>query len=296
MMQLGFAFPDASGHGGRGSGLGRAAQGDVPLAGQQARGRIETDPPRPWQIDLAPGVEIGEVHLGPARSIQRLLVGRQLDEVPAHETGGHPHRAEELDQQPGRIAAGTAAQGQRLLGRLDSGLEPDQVPDGPLQVLVQPHDEIDGPNRASGAAAPGASPTGLQIGHQRVEAGAGCGTDEEGFQVLGQRRPIFEGVVDGRVLEEEVEGVVDGHLRDQLDLDLELAHRFREHDAGIPVREGVLLPMQEMLATGDPLGIAEDRSPAMRGRPQSDHMGSVGDGLVVGIVRDMPQGDVNGHG
>jgi hypothetical protein len=53
-------------------GLGRAGQRDVALAGQQARGGVEPDPAGAGQVDLAPGVQVGEVDLGAAGAVERL--------------------------------------------------------------------------------------------------------------------------------------------------------------------------------------------------------------------------------
>ena len=43
------------------AGSGRAGEGDVALAGEQAGGRVEADPAGAGQVDLAPGVQVGEV-------------------------------------------------------------------------------------------------------------------------------------------------------------------------------------------------------------------------------------------
>jgi hypothetical protein len=59
-------------------GLRRAGQGDMPFAGEQARRRVEADPPGAGQVDLAPGVQVGEVHFGAAGAVQRLDVGLEL--------------------------------------------------------------------------------------------------------------------------------------------------------------------------------------------------------------------------
>ncbi len=67
---------------GRGAGgCGCAGQRDVALAGQQARGGIQADPAGAGQVDLAPGVQVGEVVVGAARAVERLDVGRELDQV-----------------------------------------------------------------------------------------------------------------------------------------------------------------------------------------------------------------------
>jgi hypothetical protein len=53
----------------------------MPFAGEHARGRIEADPAGTGDIHLGPGVQIGKVHRGATGTIQRRLVGRQLDQM-----------------------------------------------------------------------------------------------------------------------------------------------------------------------------------------------------------------------
>jgi hypothetical protein len=53
----------------------RRGQRDVAFAGQQARGRVEPDPAGAGQIDLGPGVQVGEVVIGARRPVQRLQSG-----------------------------------------------------------------------------------------------------------------------------------------------------------------------------------------------------------------------------
>ena len=93
----------------------RAGERDVALAGEQARGRVEADPAGAGQVDLGPGVQVGEVLLGARRAVERLHVGLELDQVAGHEAGGEAEMAQDLHQQPGRIAARARAQRQRLL-------------------------------------------------------------------------------------------------------------------------------------------------------------------------------------
>jgi hypothetical protein len=63
VLELGFALVAAGDRRG-GSRLGRAGERDVAFAGEQAGGRIEADPAGARQVDLGPGVQVGEV-LGP---------------------------------------------------------------------------------------------------------------------------------------------------------------------------------------------------------------------------------------
>ena len=68
----------------------RRGQRNVALAREQARGRIEPDPARARQINLGPGVQIGEVVLGARRPVERFHVGLELDQVARHEARREP--------------------------------------------------------------------------------------------------------------------------------------------------------------------------------------------------------------
>src|SRR5439155_4888157 len=73
----------------------------------------------------------------------------ELDQVSGHEARGETEVPQALDEEPAGVAAGAAGLGQRLLGRLDARLEPDQVADVALQALVQRHQEIHGVARTA---------------------------------------------------------------------------------------------------------------------------------------------------
>ena len=70
------------------------------FAGQQAGRRVEADPARAGQIDLGPGVEVGEILVGAGRAVEGDDVGLELDEVSGDEARGETQMAEHLDQQP----------------------------------------------------------------------------------------------------------------------------------------------------------------------------------------------------
>ncbi len=61
MDELDFAGIDAAGNRRGRGGFGRGGQRDMAFAGEQAGSRVEADPAGAGQIDLGPGVEIGEV-------------------------------------------------------------------------------------------------------------------------------------------------------------------------------------------------------------------------------------------
>ena len=124
--------------------LRRAGERNVAFARQQAAGRVQPDPAGARQIHLAPGVQVGEVHLGAARAVERLLIGLQLNQITRHEAGRKSAMAQQLHQQPARIAARAAGVLQRLLGRLHAGFHADQVVDVVLQALVDADQKVDG--------------------------------------------------------------------------------------------------------------------------------------------------------
>src|SRR6187397_96113 len=86
---------------------------------------------------------------------------------------------------------------------------------------------------------------------------------EKGSEVFLQQRIVGEGEVCCAVFNKEVEWVVNGHFRDQFDLHAELLHLVREDESRVPVRERVLVPVDEVLATRDSLRVAEDLRSAM---------------------------------
>ena len=115
----------------------------MPLAGKEAGRRIEADPAGTGQIDLAPGVQIGEVDVGTGRPVERLHIRNQLDQIPRDKAGGQAEMTQHFDQQPGRIAARAAGQRQRLLRALHTRFKADDVADDALHAPVDIDQEID---------------------------------------------------------------------------------------------------------------------------------------------------------
>ena len=75
-----------------------AAQRNVAFACQQARGGVEPHPARARQIHLAPGVQVGEVHFGAARAVERFHIGGQLNQIARDKAGGDVHVPKQLHQ------------------------------------------------------------------------------------------------------------------------------------------------------------------------------------------------------
>jgi hypothetical protein len=101
----------------------------VAFAGEQPGGGVEPDPARTRQVHLGPGVQVGEVVLGPGRAIEGFFVGGQLHQVARHEARRQPQVAQDLHQQPGGVAARAERLFQRFLAGLDARLHADGVGD-----------------------------------------------------------------------------------------------------------------------------------------------------------------------
>jgi hypothetical protein len=256
----------------------------VAFTGQQAGGGVQPHPAGAGQVDLAPGVQVGEIDLGAAGAVQALHVGRQLDQVARDEARRQAAVAQQLHQKPAGVAARAGAQRQRLLGRLHARLHADGVVDVLVHHLVQIDQEDD-------AASFGAVDL-VQVGlHQR----RGRLGDQVGRQLLFQLRRVGEGELLRVGLQEEVERVVDRHLGHQVDRHLELGGLFGKHQTGLVVGKRVLLPVDEVAHRLDLERVRNDVAAAVRRRAQADHLGPQRDRAVVFVVGDVVQGGVDGH-
>ena len=265
--------------------LGRTRQRDVAFAGQQAGGGVQPDPAPTGQIDLAPRVQIGEIGRRADRSIERLHIGRELDQVAGNEASREPQMAQQLHQQPGRVATGTGGTGQCLLGRLHARLQADQIADVVLQPLVERHQEVE---RGLRFARHGGQVAG-ELRRQR----AGLAIRRQFERLLGR---IGEGKLLGLRLEEEVERVEHRHLGDQIDFDAQFLRRLGKHQPGQVVRLRILLPVHEMPGRRHPHRIGQDARAGVRAGTQPNDLRAQGDRTIVAVVRDVVQGDMDRHG
>ena len=113
---------------------------------------------------------------------------------------------------------------------------------------------------------------------------------------MGERGVVGEGDGFGVGFEEEVEGIVDGHFGDEVDLDFERAGFFREDETGEVIGLRVLLPVEEVFGWGDAERVAENSGAAVGSGAETDDLGAERDGAVVLVGGDVVEGDVNGHG
>ena len=94
---------------------------------------------------------------------------------------------------------------------------------------------------------------------------------------------VVEGENFGVGFEEEVEGVDDAHVGDEVYFDGEGAGGFGEDEAGEIVALGVLLPIDEVIGGLDVKGVAVDGRAAVWCGAEADHLRGKGDEAVVVI-------------
>jgi hypothetical protein len=165
-----------------------------------------------------------------------------------------------------------------------SGVCTDQVED----VRGEPAVEIDEEVERRARRAVDRIEVGLHARRRRQLDRAG-GQLAANLVVVGERKLL------GGRFEEEVERVEDGHLGDEVDLDAQLARRFREDEAGEVVGLGILLPVHEVAARKDVERVGQDARAAVRCRAQAHDLRAEMNQPVVAVARDMVQRNMNRH-
>ncbi len=266
----------------------RAGERQMTFAREETGRRVEPDPSRTGQVDLGPGMEVGEIVVGARGAVERLHVGDELDQITGGEARGEAQMPEDLHHEPARVSARSASELQRLVGRVHARFHPHQVLDFVLQRLIQPHEHVDGLvvrlHRRAKALDPGGEP---RPGRSRLE---------ERNQLLRERWRVLEWIVLGVGFDEEIERVDHRHVGGQVDDDVELVGGLGEHEPRDPVAVRILLPVEEILVRRDVQRIAEDGRPAMRCRAQPDFVRRQIDVPVEAIRRPVLKCDANGHG
>ena len=236
MGELAFArlHQPADGRGGRW--IGAAGQGDMPFTGEQPGRGIQANPASAGQIHFAPGVQVGEVHLGTGRAVEGFDVGGQLNQITRDKSRRQPEVAQQLHQQPGRVAAGAGRVFQGKFRGLHTRLHANQVTDIGGQALVEADQEIHSRQRRA-----------VDTGQVRSQPWR----QRQGFQIRRQLALLIGGVAErdifGVGLQEKIERIEHRHLGDQVDFNAQLVSLFREHQARQVIALGVLLPVDEML-------------------------------------------------
>ena len=258
------------------------------FAGEQPRGRVEPHPARAGDVDLGPGVEIGEIFFRAREAVERLHVRDELDEIARDEARREPEMAEDLHQEPPGVAARARGERERLVGRLHPGGHAHEV----LHLLRKPqierHQEVD-----DIGAGPEALPA--EVGQPPLEERAGWLPLEVGRELRGELRRVVERELLGPTLDEEVERVDHRHIGHQVDGDVERAGRLRENEARDVVAVGVLLPVHKMLLRRDPQAVTRNRGAAVRRRAQAHLVRRQPDRAVERVERAVLEGDADRH-
>ena len=268
------AFPHDAADRRRAGRLGRACERQVTFARQEPGGRIESDPSRAGKKHFAPSVQVRKVAGGARSVLARLNIVAQLDQVPRCEAGGESDVPEHLHEEPRRIAAGAAAERQRLVRRLHAVLKADDVPHRAADAQVEGDQEFDcGAGREVDA---------LQ---ECVECRCGAILAQEGRQLDRELRLVRERGLLGRRIQKEVKGVQDRHLGDQVHLDREQPCGLRKDQPCAVVALQVLLPVDEMLSGLDLERVTEDGGAAMGRGLQPDRLRPQHDRRIVAVGR-----------
>ena len=263
---------------GRGEGRVRGArQRDVALAAEQAARGVEADPAAAGEVDLRPGVQVDDVVAHALGGVgDHPLVG-ELDEVAAHEAGREAARAEERDEQHGRVAAAPPALGEGLLRGPDAALFADDVADPRAHRLAVGDQE-----RHRGALV---GELGGELLEERPAREGGIREVEERGEIVGRLLRVGEGDLLGAVVEEEVERVDRADVHRQLHQDVEaldLGPLAEGHPRHVVAR-GILLPAQ-VAGLLDVEAVALDPGLGVVGRAEADDVGAERGRARVGVA------------
>ena len=281
-----FCFVNQAFDGRRTRRLGRAGQRHMAFTSQQPGGGVQANPSRAWQVDLAPGMQVGEVDLGATGAVERFHIGLELDQIAGDEAGCQANMAQQIHQQPAGVPARARAQGEGFFWRLHAWFHANQVTNVLLKFLVQPHQKIDGAGGLLGRSKRGDIV--FELGRQRRFG-------QVGRQFLCHQRFVLERKMFCAWLKKEIEGVEHRHFNHDIDRDLEFRRGLWKHQACLVVGEGILLPVDEVLFGLDPQRIREDATAAVGGGAQADDLGPQLDRSVVVVFGDVVKRGMDRH-
>ncbi len=256
----------------------------MPFPAQQSRGWIEPDPTGAGEIDLGPGVQVGKVLRRTGRTVERLEVGLELDQVAGDEARCQAELAQDLHEQPGGVTARSGFVAERLFHRLHARLHADQVADLVLQPLIELDQKVDG-------IAFLARDRGEERGQQRP-----CRFEREiGRKVVAQFNVVAERKFVGVGLDEKIERIDHLHRGEEIHRHGKLGGLLGKDETGDPVAVRILLPVHEVLLGRHLERIAQHPRAAMRRRTQSHHVGPETDRPVVLVACDVMETRKNCH-
>ncbi len=98
------------------------------------------------------------------------------------------------------------------------------------------------------------------------------------------------------LLDEEIEGIVDRHVGDDVDLDLQLVDGLWKHVARKPVAVRILLMIHEMVGGRNLQRVRDDPGAAVGRGPEPDNLRAEGNRAVVFVMREVVDGGSDRHG
>ena len=116
--------------------------------------------------------------------------------------------------------------------------------------------------------------------------------DEIGLEVLG----IFERPGLRALLDEEIERIVDRHVGDDVDLDLQLVDELRKDVAREPVAVRILLMVHEMVGGRHLQRVRDDPGAAVGRGPEPDDLRAERNRAIVFVVREVMDRGSDRHG
>ena len=194
-----------------------------------------------------------------------------------------------LHEEPREVAAGAVTALERLFRSEDPRLHADVVSKGFLHVLIQRDQDVDhAPARHRVARARALD----ELGEFRAERPR----TEVRLEVALEGRGVHEREVLGVLLQEEVERIDDGHLRDQVHLEDELGRGLLKDQPRLVVSEGILLPVEKVRVRLDAQGVRDDGRPAVRRGPEPHDVRRGVDRPIVAVTTRMVERDADAHG
>ena len=254
------------------------------LARHQSGRRVQPDPAGTRQVRLGPGVQVGEIRPRARRTVKRDHIGGQLDQVAAHETRGVAQVPHGVHQQPGAIAAGALAFGERPLRAPHAGFEPHDIADALHHAAVEVHQHVDCAPRVA-----------RHLRNQRCQQRPGLFQPAVRGQFLLQRRVVGERPRLGFRLQEELEWVDDRHIGHEVHDHLKRRHTLWKHDPGEEITHRILLPVHEMRLGPDGERIGQDGGAGMRCRAEADRLRTQLHRAVIAVAGAVQQRGLNAH-
>src|SRR5215472_12424614 len=161
-----------------------------------------------------------------------------------------------LDKKPCRVATRARTRLECPFGRLHTRLHPDAVSEFLLNTAVEVDQELHRIARFARSCV-----------HKCRHPWSGRFSLAIGGKLMFELRGVDERKLLRVVLDEEIEGIKNGQVRQEVNVNGKLRSPVRKHVTGEPIAVRVLLPINEMLSRCNLERVAFDPRAAVRSRP-----------------------------